>query len=153
MCVYTCPCALRFLFRAHILFEFAPAAAASSPRNACTPPPAACDVTRKIWASCARDTRLATSHRREIRCTASTLRRRHRPQPPDLVHSSALGSVGRAAAALLTTFSCERCFLRNRFSNLLPIRDRPSTLTSYSIRDHQYILSSNTIHTDTCVYR
>jgi hypothetical protein len=27
------------------------------------------------------------------------------------------------------------CLLKNKFSNLLPIRDRPSTLTSYSIRD------------------
>ena len=30
----------------------------------------------------------------------------------------------------------KRCLLKNRFSNLFPIRDRPSTRTSYSICDH-----------------
>ncbi len=85
--------------------------------------------------------RLATSHRRETRCTALTLRHGLRPEPPDLVHSSHNSSDGRAAAASPPHSPAKRCLLKNKFSNLLQIRDRPSNLTRYSICDHQYNLT------------
>jgi hypothetical protein len=36
----------------------------------------------------------------------------------------------------------EKILLKNKFSKLLPICDRPSTLTSYSICDQQHILTT-----------
>jgi hypothetical protein len=45
------------------------------------------------------------------------------------------------AATLPHHSRAKKVLLKNEFSNLLPIRDRPSTLTSYSICDQQHILT------------
>ena len=57
------------------------------------------------------------------------------------------GFLGPATAAPSHHLPGTRCFikeqilLKNKFYNLLPIWDRPSTLTSYSICDPQHILT------------
>jgi hypothetical protein len=62
------------------------------------------------------------------------------------------GLLGPATAASSDHFPGTRCFteelilLKNKFSNLLPICDRPSTLTSYSICDQQHILTAAKAH-------
>jgi hypothetical protein len=63
------------------------------------------------------------------------------PKPRLLVCSSVLGSVGPDTATLPHHSRAKKVLLKNEFSNLLPIRDRPSTLTSYSICDQQHILT------------
>jgi len=68
------------------------------------------------------------------------------PQPRVPVRSSVLGFSATAASSnhLLGTryFMEEQILLKNKFSYLLPICDRPSTLTSYSICDQLHILTS-----------
>jgi hypothetical protein len=93
-------------------------------------------------ASCAPgDIRVATSHHRETRCTSSSLRPGSCPQPRLLVCSSVLGSVGPDTPPCYAIPRARDVLLKNKFSNSLPIRDRPSTLTGYSIRDQPHTLT------------
>jgi len=84
------------------------------------------------------------SHHRGTCCTSSPFAAASCPQPRVLVRSSALGSLARPATIFLTRddlLNEEQILLKNKFYNLLPIRDISTTLTIYSICDQQHILT------------